>query len=58
MLPVKGRNDRTFSSYLISAGEFDDYAQNRRRVEECGIRVVPEGNDLEPRDGGPCRKVL
>lgn len=46
VLPVEGQNDRTVNSYLISAGEFDHYVQNSRRVEEYGIRVVPEGNDL------------
>ena len=46
VLPVEGQNDRTVDSYLISAGEFNYYVQNNRRVEKYGIRVVPEGNDL------------
>jgi len=46
VLPVEGQNDRTVGSYLISAGEFHDYVQNGRKVEEYGIRVVPEGNEL------------
>ena len=46
VLPVEGQNDRTVDSYLISAGEFHDYVQNGRKVEEYGVRVVPEGNEL------------
>ena len=46
VLPVEGQNDQTINSYLISDGEFNHYVQNSRRVEDYGIRVVPEGNDL------------
>ena len=46
VLPVEGQNDRTVDSFLISADEFDGYVQKSRRVEEHGVRVVPEGNDL------------
>ena len=46
VLPIEGQNDRTVDSYLISAGEFHDYVQNGRKVEEYGVRVVPEGNEL------------
>lgn len=46
VLPVEGQNDRTVDSFLISEDEFDGYVQKSRRVEEHGVRVVPEGNDL------------
>ena len=46
VLPLEGQNDRTVDSYLNSAGDFNHYVQNIQRVEEYGIRVVPEGNDL------------
>ena len=46
VLPVGGQNDSAVDGYLISVEEFQAYLENSRRVEEQGITVVPETNDL------------
>ena len=46
VLPVKGQNGHTVDPYVVSADEFEDYVESSRRVEACGIKVVPESNDL------------
>ena len=46
VLPVRGQNDNTISEHVVSAAEFDGYVQLNRHVEEYGITVVPESNDL------------
>ena len=46
VLPVKGQNDLAIGEYVISDDEFDRYVRSSRRVEACGVTVVPENNDL------------
>ena len=46
VLSVRGQNDQLVSSYLISPEEFDEYVRSARNVEESGIKVVAESNDL------------
>ena len=46
VLPVRGQNDQLVSSCLISPEEFDEYVRSARNVEESGIKVVAESNDL------------
>ena len=46
VLPVAGQNSSKIGDYLVSAEEFWGYVENNRRVEEYGIAVVPEDNDL------------
>ena len=46
VLPVKGQNDSLVDRYTVSLDEFEGYVESSRRVEEHGIRVVPENNDL------------
>ena len=46
VMPVGGQNDSLVSDHLISAEEFWVYVKNSRRVEEHGITMVPEDNDL------------
>ena len=46
VLPVAGQNDANVNAHLVSSEEFRGYVQHNRRVEEHGIAVVPETNDL------------
>ena len=46
VLPVRGQNDSTVGEHLVASDEFDRYVLLSRRVEEYGIAVVPESNDL------------
>ena len=46
VLPVGGQKDSAVGGYLISVKEFQAYVERSRRVEEHGITVVPETNDL------------
>ena len=46
VLPVAGQNSSRVGDHLVSAEEFWGYVENNRRVEEHGIAVVPEDNDL------------
>ena len=46
VLPVAGQNSSRVGDHLVSAEEFWGYVENNRRVEEHGITVVPEDNDL------------
>ena len=46
VLPVAGQNSSKIGDYLVSTEEFWGYVENNRRVEEYGIAVVPEDNDL------------
>ncbi len=45
-LPVEGQNDARINEFTITDGEFERYVQRNRSVEQCGITVVPESNDL------------
>ena len=46
VLPVKGQNDAEVDQYVVAPDEFERYVQSSRRVEDYGVRVVPESNDL------------
>ena len=46
VLPVTGQNDSSIGDLLVSAEEFRRYVERNRRVEEHGVTVVPETNDL------------
>ena len=46
VLPVEGQNDAAVGDYLVSADEFEQYVQLNKYVEEHGIAVVPESNEL------------
>ena len=46
VLPVAGQNSSRVGDHLVSAEEFWGYVETSRRVEERGITVVPEDNDL------------
>lgn len=45
-LRVEGQNDDEFESFAVSADEFQAYAERNRAVEESGVRVVVESNEL------------
>lgn len=45
-LRVEGQNDGEFESFAVSADEFQAYAERNRAVEESGVRVVVESNEL------------
>ena len=46
VLPVRGQNDLLVDGHLVSPEEFGEYVRSARSVEQHGIRVVPESNDL------------
>ena len=46
VLPVRGQNDLLVGGHLVSSEEFDGYVRSARSVEQRGIKVVPESNDL------------
>ena len=46
VLPVDGQNDSTVGEHLVLGDEFERYVLVGRCVEEHGITVVPESNDL------------
>lgn len=46
VLPVGGQNDYLVDPYVVSSHEFERYVETAKRVESCGIAVVPETNDL------------
>ena len=46
VLPVAGQNSSRVDDHLISVEEFWGYVETNRRVEEHGITVAPEDNEL------------
>ena len=46
VLTVDGQNNSRVGGHLVSREEFRAYVETNRRVEEHGITVVPEDNDL------------
>ena len=46
VLPIRGQNDSLVDRYVVSLDEFEGYVESSRRVEEHGIKVVPESNDF------------
>ena len=45
-LQVGGQNDARISEFTITDHEFKQYVERNRGIENNGIRVVPENNDL------------
>ena len=45
-LPIKGQNDEHIADLEITKDQFEAYVQRNRIVENSGIIVVPESNDL------------
>lgn len=45
-LRVEGQNDGEFEAFAVSDDEFQAYAERSQAVEESGIRVVAESNEL------------
>ena len=46
VLPVSGQNDGMVDDQLVTPEEFAAYVARNRRVEEFGVTVVPEDNEL------------
>lgn len=46
VLPVAGQNDTYIGEFTMTDGQFEQYVERHRGVENSGIVVVPEGNDL------------
>ena len=45
-LAVKGQNDSQIANFEITTEQFEMYVQRNRSVENAGISVVPENNEL------------
>ena len=45
-LPVKGQNDAYIADFEITTEQFEAYVQRNRIVENDGIAIVPEDNDM------------
>ena len=45
-MPIAGQNDRNAGRFEVTDGQFQEYVERNRAVEQHGITVVPEGNDL------------
>ena len=45
-LPVKGQNDARIAKMEVTADEFRGYVERNRTVEDSGIAVGPESNEL------------
>ena len=45
-LPIKGQNDAYIADFEISTEQFETYVKHNRIVENDGISVVPESNEL------------
>ena len=46
VLPIKGQNDGLVDDQVVTVEQFDAYVDRNRRVEDIGVAVVPESNDL------------
>ena len=45
-LPVEGQNDARIAEMTVTDDEFRWYVERNRTVEDCGVAVVPETNEL------------
>ena len=45
-LPVNGQNDARISEFIITDSQFERYVERNRSVENSGITVLPESNEL------------
>ena len=43
---MEGQNDSRFGEFAIDNSQFEQYVERNRSVENSGIRVVPECNQL------------
>ena len=46
VLPVSGQNDADIEEFKITQCQFESYVERNRVVENDGVRVVPENNEL------------
>ena len=46
VLPIQGQNDERIGELAVSDGQFHEYVERNRTVEQHGIKVVPENNKL------------
>ena len=46
VLPVAGQNDGSVDDQVVTVEQFDAYVDRNRRVEDAGVAVVPEDNEL------------
>ncbi len=46
VLPVGGQNDGLVDDQVVTVEQFDAYVDRNRRVEDAGVAVVPEDNEL------------
>ncbi len=46
VLPVRGQNDGLVDDQVVAVEQFDAYVDRNRRVEDAGVAVVPEDNEL------------
>ena len=46
VLPIKGQNDAQIADFELTTAQFDAYVQRNRIVEDDGINVIPESNEL------------
>ena len=46
VLPVGGQNDGLVDDQVVTVEQFDAYVVRNRRVEDTGVAVVPEDNEL------------
>ena len=46
VLPVRGQNDGLVDDQVVTVEQFDAYVDRNRRVEDTGVAVVPEDNEL------------
>ena len=46
VLPVTGQNDGLVDDQVVTVEQFDAYVDRNRRVEDTGVAVVPEDNEL------------
>ena len=46
VLPVMGQNDGLVDDQVVTVEQFDAYVDRNQRVEDTGVAVVPEDNEL------------
>ena len=46
VLPVRGQNDMQVGKFVVSEDQFGCYVERNRKVEDLGIVVIPESNEL------------
>ena len=46
VLPIRGQNDMQVGKFVVSEDQFGCYVERNRKVEDLGIVVIPESNEL------------